>query len=199
MRKNAVRRSAYEKFLNEYAAVKYPSDNKDGFKIRYVYYGPWYLWDLPEDRLKQMKRKILILCLLAAAAYIITAALPSVLNGLAAVAYPAIFLLFFVCMESLGACQFLAAGQKTSRSTFFQVDRRLKYYPMLAAGASFISAAGCLYYIIRYGMPLSGLMPLAGYTVSGLLSFFAWKSYYGTGFLTEKNDSLKGVELASLD
>lgn len=35
-----------QNFEEDYTAVKEPCDNKRGFKVRYVYVGLWYGWDI---------------------------------------------------------------------------------------------------------------------------------------------------------
>ena len=43
MAKTTKHKSLYERFQEEYLAVKEPCANRNGFRIRYVYYGKWYL------------------------------------------------------------------------------------------------------------------------------------------------------------
>lgn len=41
-------KSLREQFEDDYTAVSIPADNKAGFRITYIYYAPWHIWDLPQ-------------------------------------------------------------------------------------------------------------------------------------------------------
>ena len=43
-----ARKSLRERFEECYTAVPVPADNEKGFKIKYVYCAPWYIWEFPE-------------------------------------------------------------------------------------------------------------------------------------------------------
>ena len=73
MAKTTKHKSLYERFQEEYLAVKEPCANRNGFRIRYVYYGKWYLWDKPEAELLKTKRMMLLEAIAAAAAWALTA------------------------------------------------------------------------------------------------------------------------------
>lgn len=51
-----------QNFEEDYTAVKEPCDNKRGFKVRYVYVGLWYGWDIGRGELKRWKRRLPALC-----------------------------------------------------------------------------------------------------------------------------------------
>jgi len=184
----------YERFQEDYVAVKTPCDNKDGFRIDYVYYSPWFLWDLPEDELKKRKHLILAEGLLSLAVYIIAAAIPCWLNAMSVVAFPALVSLMVLCVELFGIGQFYFAKYRTTRFTFEVADRRLKLWPLLNAIASALAVGGCVWCMLVYGASFEGVTVTLGYTAEMVLSVLIRSQYGRIPFTTEKNDTLKKVE-----
>ncbi len=189
-------KSPFEKFEEEYTAVMEPARCKRGFKITYVYYGPWFLWNLPENRLKREKKRILALALAAMALTLTAGWIPTALNSLALVAYPAIVGLFAGAMEVLGAAQFCLARYQTTQSTFRQADRRIRTYSLLHALLSAAAMGGCVWYLVTAGYFPSvneGLLALC-WGLCACLSGQVYRQYKKIPFTTAKNHTLKHVQ-----
>lgn len=188
--------NAYEKHLKEYAASVVPANNKDGFKIKYVYCGPWYIWDLPQAQLKREKNVIAAEYLGSVAAYVLTAALVRDTNSLALVAFPAIVAMIALFMETFGILQFRFAAYKTSRSTYTVADRRMRIYPMLLMASAGLASLGAVYYMIGFGFSPDRLGASIGYAIVAALACALWLRYRRIPFTTEKNDTIDHIEVA---
>lgn len=196
MAKTTKHKSLYERFQEEYLAVKEPCANRNGFRIRYVYYGKWYLWDKPEAELLKTKRMMLLEAIAAAAAWVLTAVCPSGLNSLPFVAFPAIASLCALLLMLFGVGQFCLAGYRTTRSNFEDADRRMRLYALLYLLSTAAAALGCLFYQLRYGVDLPGAAVLVGNAVQAALAAQIRRQYRNIPVTTERNDTIYHVEPA---
>ena len=53
MKKRKTLRSRFEE---NYTVVTEPADNKKGYTVRYVYYAPWYVWQVSAEAFRQKKQ-----------------------------------------------------------------------------------------------------------------------------------------------
>ncbi len=134
-----------EKFEESYAAVSVPARNKQGFKIRYVYSAPWYVWDVPREKLRREKRKIALFSLVSFLPYLFAVTVPSALNRMPVVFLPSMLALCCHIIELSGIVQFLAAKYQTTKFTYEEVNRILRFVPLLRAGGCLFAGAACLY------------------------------------------------------
>ncbi len=187
-------KSPYERFQEEYVAVETPCDNKNGFRIEYVYYANWLVWNLPEKELKKRKRRILLEGVAGALVCLMTAAIPSALNSLPFVAFPAILAICTLLIELFGIGQFFFAKYKTTKSVHETVNRRMRVYPVLTFAFSAAAAVGCTYYTCVYGAAVDRFAVLLGHVVLAALSLMIRKQYTAIPVTTEKNDILHHIE-----
>lgn len=192
-------KSLYDRFNEEYTAAVVPANNKDGFKIKYVYYGPWYFWNLPEKELKRRKRIIALQWLGCVMFYIFAAVVGAEANSISYIAFPAMFSLCAKIFGSFGICQFFFAEYRTTRANYEDSNRRIRLFIRLNAILVLCAAAGLLVYIVCYGFALYRLVALLGYMADGCLSAAIWKRYAAIPFNTEKNDTLNQIERATMD
>lgn len=187
-------KSLYERFQEDYAAVEVPCDNKKGFRIDYVYFGNWLVWNLPEKELKRRKGLILLEGIASALACFGTAAVPSALNRLPLVAFPAILAICALLIELFGVGHFCLAGYKATKFTYETVNRRMRVYPVCNLIFSAAAAGGCVYYICAYGAAPDRFAVLLGHAVLAVLSFLIRRQYAAIPVTTEKNDALYHIE-----
>lgn len=193
-------KTAQQKFEEEYTAAIVPADNKDGFKIRYYYYGLWYIWNLPEHTLK--KRKAIafaevIGCLLL---YVVAFFSGAPINSLGLVAYPVLLSLCGFVLEFIGVCQFVFAHYRTTKSNYKQADRRIRNttaFVFLCMIFAFL--AGAIYMLIYSSIMVINLIAIACYAGVALLSFLIREQYKDIPFKTEKNDILDHIEVFKMD
>ena len=187
-------KSLYERFQEDYAAVKVPCANKNGFRIDYVYYGSWLVWNLPEKELKRRRSLILLEGIASVLACFAVAVIPSALNRLPLVAFPAILAICALLIELFGIGHFYLAGYKTAKFTYETVNRRMRIYPVCNLIFSAAAAGGCFYYICAYGAAPDGIAVLMGHLVLAALSFMIRRQYVTIPVTTEKNDALYHID-----
>lgn len=190
-------KSLYNKFMEEYTAVVVPADNKKGFVIDYVYYGTWYLWNLPEPVLKAQKTIMLIEGIAGAVAAVTAAAIPSWYNAQSYVAFPAIIAALLYFLEMFGLGQFFFAKYRTTRSNYTAANRKLRIYPILNAIAAFAAMLGCIYYLLAYVYSMTGICLGMLYCLEGLASCLIYRRYVRIPVTSEGNDVLKHVQRAT--
>lgn len=194
-----MKKSRFEKFQEDYTAVIKPASNKRGFKIEYVYYSSWFIWNLPEAELKKRKNIILAACIACAAVYILTAVSKSDFNSLSFVAFPSLFALCALVIEVFGVGQFYCAKYRTTRFIYENSNRRLRICPIVVCVCSAFAAAGCVYYMVIFGGTTDRVFLLFGHALEAVLSYFIYRQYSSIPFTTEENDILNHVERATLD
>ncbi len=184
-------KSLKDLFEENYTAVQVPAGNKKGYKIEYLYSGPWYIWDLPEKRLKKEKWTELGLSLTGLLLYLLTGAQQAAVNsGKLGVILAALALCIHV-LEISALIKFICAGYKTTKMTYQEVDRILGAATGLRGILLCGVAAMALVYGVAGGMNVTALMVLAGYMGCGAIAFYIYHRYNKIIFYTEENDSLK--------
>lgn len=190
-------KSLRERFEEEYIATVEPCNNKKGYRIKYVYYGNWYVWNLPEKQLVKTKVRIGLLALCDILLYTWAAAFPSDLNGYKLVAFTGIGALLSLVLKLIGIGQFMFAKNKTSRSNFEDAGRRIRAWSVIQIVCLLASMAGCIYYLIAYGFYINRLVTTLLYPADAAVCYVLYRIYAKIPARVEKNDVLKHVKLAT--
>lgn len=191
-------KSLYERFMEEYTAIEVPANNKRGFKVKYVYYGTWYRWDLPEDILKKEKRRIIVDCILGETATIVAACIKSWINTMLLVAIPAILGLLTCFILAINVGRFFFSKNPTSRSNYRSISNGLTVFPILCSILSGLTWLACMGYMLflRIMDPMVVVISFLHMT-NAVLSTIIGKIYRSIPFITEKNDTLGKVKRLS--
>ena len=120
-------------FEEDYRSVQEPRADGSGFRTRYVYIGNWHLWDVPEERLRSVKRLMALSTALATAIFLIGALIPSPLTWNRFVGLATGLGLAAVLLEIVGVIQFCAAKPRLSRQYFGDINAKLKLAPLAHA------------------------------------------------------------------
>lgn len=139
-----------DRFEDSYTAVPIPAENKKGYKIEYIYYAPWYYWDMPEKKL--IGRKAIICALSAVSLVLFVLAATSgkrELNLKPAVFLPSALALCAHIMEASALIQFAAAKYRTTKMTFNEVRRIMDFAPTARLILTLVTACVCLYCTLR--------------------------------------------------
>lgn len=183
-----------EQFEENYTAIRIPADNKDGFRIKYVYYAPWYLWDLPKGTLKKTKRFFMSLSLASLLLFLLTGVQPCVANSFGMVETAGVFALCAHVFELFSMFQFLLAKYRTSRMTYIHVDRTLLPASFLRGSCHMISAAGSVLCATKNTFEPLALPVAAGYLVCACMAFCIFDGYRKIPVRTETNEMLNHLE-----
>lgn len=184
-----------ERFEEDYAAVEKPAKNKDGFKIEYVYYAPWYLWDLPEAQLRTCKRQLLAASLVGMAFFILAGVQQWAGNTRLWIGVPALLGLCAHVVELFGLIMFRCAKYRTTRMTYTDVKRMVTHGSIARVGMMAVTVLTAFLCLIRSGFCPEGSTALLGYLISCATALYVCKSYQSLKLRTERNNTLE--ELAA--
>ena len=180
-------------FEEEYIATTEPCDNKKGFRIKYVYYGSWFRWNLPADQLGKIRKKAAVLLTADILLYVFAAVFSGGVNSFRLVAYPGIAALLGISLKTLGVMQFLLAKQRTTKSTFEDIGRRIRAWSVVQIAGVALAAIGCAYYLITYGFVMNWLITALLYILNGAAAALLMRMYVKIPVKVEKNDILEHV------
>ena len=154
-------KSLRERFEEEYAAVSVPADNKDGFRINYIYYAPWHIWELPEKELQKKKGIFTVFCFASLMLFLVIASRPVRFNSSYPVMLSTALTLCVFVLEIPGVLQFARAKYRSTRMTFQNVDRCLRVMPLLRAVLCLFTTAAGVCFIFSKGGTVVDLMVIA--------------------------------------
>ena len=183
-----------ERFEENYAAVEKPANNKDGFKIEYVYYAPWYLWDKPEAELKKCKRVLLGVSILGLACCLFAGAQRCEANTALLVGVPALLALCAHVLELYGLILFNFAKYRTTKMTYTDVNRLLTLSLPMRTGMMFLTVIACVYYLVVDGAGAASVTALCGFLSSGVTAIYIYRTYRALPLRTERNYTLDELE-----
>lgn len=189
------RKTLRERFEENYTAVPIPAKNRRGFRMQYIYYAPWYIWALPEPKLRREKRCILFYSILSLFLFLFSAAQPSALNRSSLVFLPVAAALCCHVAELFALLQFIAAKYRTTKMTYEDVDRVLRFAPPVRVLCCGLCAFACLASLIR-DFSLRTVCMAAGF---GAAAFTAWavkRRYSRIPLSVEDNHDLQKADAA---
>lgn len=165
--------------------VSEPKTNGKGCKIRYVYYGPWYLWNAE----KLVRKKILLAatCVLGAALFVLGNCTGADVNRSAFVGVTANLSIAVFLFELLGVIQFCAAKRRVTKPDYQDINSKLRVATWLRAILLFAAGVCCVLLTIVRRLEWDQLLPAFGYITSGLCSVFIYARYSRISIYTEKN------------
>lgn len=179
------------KFEENYRAIKEPSHNKKGFKMTYVYVGPWYVWNVPKTRVQTVKRLTGAACLLSVILFGSGSLLDSFLNCSRYVEFFGILSVAALLYEVIGVIQFCTAKEQMTNMDFEDIKNKMMIAPLLHAALLLgaVAAAVCLFFSHTSG--LTDIIVTLCYFFSGLLSLLIFSCYRSLPWRKDKNENMK--------
>lgn len=175
-------------FEENYRAVPEPCDNKRGFKMRYVYIGLWYIWNLPPERVRTAKRLIGTACLFSALIFFSGAFLNSPLNHDRYVSLTGMLSIAALVFEVFGTVQFCAAREKMTSMDFHDIQTKLMLAPPAHGILLLVTAVFAVWQMLRWdGFGLADAVVPMCYALSGLLSLLMFLYFRSMPVRKEKN------------
>lgn len=193
------RRSLRSRFENNYVAVSVPADNKRGVKVKYVYYAPWYIWDLPAKKLRKKKIYIFLVSIISFALFCISVSMPCPINSKKPVFLASTLALCCHIMEAAALVQFMPAKSRTTKLKYEQISRGLDFFPALRAACMAAATIFCVVYVILGGFSIWDIITTILYFVGAALAWSEHICYKKIPFFTEENDALKKIRQAELE
>ena len=179
------------KFEENYKAIEEPCDNKKGFKMNYVYIGPWYVWNVPGERISAMKRLIGVMCVFSVILFVSGSLLESFLNCSRYVELFGILSVVALLYEVIGVIQFCAAKERMTNMDFEDIKNKMIIAPLLHAVLLFCAAAAAVWQLIGNRFDLTDVVVVVCYLLSGLLSLLIFACYRSLPWRKDKNANAK--------
>ena len=167
-----------EKFEEDYVAVEEPCNNRQGFRIRYDYVGPWYRWKLLPEALRGEKRVIGNACAISLLLYLFGALQSSVLNYSRYVELFGMLSLAAFVFEAVGTMQFCTSKDKVTNMSFSDINTKLRVAPLLQGILILCAAAACVVVLVQERLlARTELAIVACYAGSGIASLYLFYRY----------------------
>lgn len=166
------------------------ANNRKGYKIRYVYYGPWYSWEV--ERLKGNKFLIAAACVLGLCFFLLGNCVGTNVNRSAFVGIPANLSIAVFVFEVLGVIQFCAAKAKVTKPDYQDINMKLRAATLIRATMLLVAVIGCIVTTIVNRLAWDELFSAFGYLLSALCSVFIYVRYKDISYHTEKNQQTPG-------
>lgn len=182
-------KSLREQFEDDYMAVSVPANNKDGFQIKYVYYGPWYIWELPEKELKRKKGLFAGVSLGSLLLYVLAGVQYCLANSQDIVTAAGILALCAHVFEIFHAFEFLFAKYRTSRLTYRNVNRSLRTAPAIRGACLLTASVFSGLSMVWNGWEIRSFFAAADYLICAAAAFWIFAEYRMIPFTTEKNEN----------
>ena len=144
-------KSMKETFEENYEAIKVPADNRKGYRMDYVYIGPWYVWQQDQEQICREKRFILNACIISLVLYAAAAVQFCEVNYARLVSLAGMLSLAPFVFEVFGVFQFYFSKEKMTAQTFSDISGKLKIAPVVHAGLLFLCAGFGIWEILWQG------------------------------------------------
>lgn len=185
---NSAMKTLRSTFEENYRAVPEPCDNKRGFKMRYVYIGLWYVWNLPPERVRTAKRLMGMACTLSTLLFFSGAFLNSPLNHDRYVSLTGMLSIAALVFELFGTAQFCAARERMTSIDFHDIQAKLMLAPLAHGLLLLVTAAFAVWQLLRRdGFGLADAVVPICYALSGLLSLLMFLCFRSLPVRKEKN------------
>ena len=191
--KKRVTKTLRNRFEENYVAVSVPANNKRGTKMKYVYYAPWYIWNLPPQELKKRKAVILSDNLISLMVFLLSVSLRTPLNNLKPVSL--LSALAFCChiMEIAALVEFIPSKNRSTKIRYEQINRGLGFFPALRVVLLTICTIACAISLPFGYFSAKALVVTTGNLLCSFLAWAGFKCFRSIPFTTEENDTLSRI------
>lgn len=189
-----ARKTLREKFEENYTAIPVPAKNRKGYTMRYFYYAPWYIWDMPEEKLRKEKWLLLGISLAGLLVFVLSGLVPNKVNGTRLLFLPSALTLCCHILELSGLLQFLAAKYRTTKMTYQTVRDILEYVPWVRMALMAFSTAVCLYRMAVGGLDDELVTVTVGYLFCSVTAWLEGSRFRGISVRQEENNALEEAD-----
>lgn len=179
-------RTPRERFEDNYMAVEKPCNNRRGFRIEYVYYGPWYFWDVTDARLRSLKITAGALFFIALETLLLSAGRDTALNY-GAVGLPVGLSLGAGVFSLIGVMRFLFAGRRFTQDLYKDMNRAFTIALPIEAGLLFAATVTAVVVWVKQSLSLSEAAPVFGFFGSAVCLGLLYRSLRKLPFGTAEN------------
>ncbi|MCD8020163.1 MAG: hypothetical protein LUF92_11445 [Clostridiales bacterium] len=179
-------KSLREQFEEEYMPCWVEKENDKG-KVEYIYCAPWYIWDLPEEKLLRKKKLLTSFSVGSLLLLFFAGTRNNFVNTNVLVQIAGICALAIHVPELFRIIQFLFAKYRTSRMNYHAVNHVLRVVPLLRGALLVIAAIAAIYNMPGGSGGAGDWVTIFCYLVSRVMAWWIYKEYKQIPFRTEKN------------
>ena len=177
----------WDSFEKNYVAVEKTDPVTGKTKIRYEYYGPWFVCKNGKDALNRAKGGAGIALLVNVAASLWAGVQDSALNQSGLTSVPYGLSLAALIFTLVGTACLLASGEKVKRPDYERMHRLLSIAPLVQAVLLLLALIAGLFLLISGRAAARDTWPMAGYFLSGCGAAFTYFVYRALQYRKEKN------------
>ncbi len=183
--------SHIKQFEDNYIAIQVPANTKRGFKVKYIYYGPYFHF-CDETHSLTVNKWILGSLHLFGLIFYLTAVFQNIgLNYSKLVGIPSVLSLIPLLFESLGIMRFCSVGKKIKRPAFLFIRRCLMAAPITRFFLQLLTILACIVSFSQIAFSLQGGLNVLCHTVSCITSALIFRHYNSLRFTSEESTVLK--------
>ncbi len=176
-----------QRFSEEYMAVKVPANNKRGFKVKYVYGGPLYKWDLTEEEVGGLKWKAALFLLADVCVFFMAALIRSWMNARLWVAVPGTLSLIPLIYELIGTVSVCVSKREFTEDARNDCQIKLKYSLVIRCALLLVTFAAAVYYLVLLGAEASAVLITLLLLLDGAVVFLYYRMIKKLPFYSVKN------------
>lgn len=176
-------------FEENYKAVPELRGSGRGVRMRYVYTGLWYVWNLPSGRVRAAKRFVGLACSLCVLLFFAGGIVDSPLIYARYVQLPGLLSIAALVFEAFGAVQFCAAKERMTCIDFRDLRAKLLIAPLLHGILLICASAAAIWQAVRTGFSAKETLVISCYFCSALLSLAVFFRVRSLPYRAEKNAS----------
>lgn len=176
-----------EEFEENYSAVPTPSQSGSGVKIKYVYSGPWYIWDVSDRQDRHNRITVLLLLILDLFAFLGAGVSRSGLGVVPYVGLPGLLALIPLPFELVGGCAFCMAKRKMTFPSFRLIEFYTRVSFALHGALALLTAIAAAYAMIVTGATIAKGLTVLGFFVSAGSAACLARLFWKLPYVTEKN------------
>ena len=175
-------------FEENFKAVPELKPDGRGVRMRYVYIGLWYVWNLPAERVWAAKRLIGGSCGLSILLFLVGGIIYSPFNYARYVQLPGLLSVAALVFEVFGAAQFCLAGERMNCMDFRDIRGKLLIAPLLHGVLLLWASGAAVWQMVSRGAVPADMVVLACYVCAGVLSLVIFAKVRALPYRTEKNE-----------
>lgn len=158
-----------------------------GVRVRYVYIGLWYVWNLPPRRVRAVKRFVGLACTLCILLFFAGGLINSPLNYAIFVQLSGMLSIAALVFEAFGAVQFCAAKERMTCMDFRDIQAKLLIAPLLHGILLICAAAAAVWQVVCTGYLTGDIIVILCYCCSALLSLAVFFCIRSLPYRTDQN------------
>lgn len=178
-------------FEENFRAVQEPCGGKKGYRTRYVYISPWYVWNMPKGRIGTAKRLIGLACVFSVLIFLLGSLADSSLNCARDVELPGMLSMAALVFEVVGTAQFCAAKEKMTNMDFQDIRAKMLIAPLMHGLLLFWAVIAAVCQLIGRDVTLMDIIVPLCFFFSGLLSVLIFLYYRSLPYRKEANENAK--------